>query len=222
MSITPSTIFSRAITSAFDSVSPTRSSMMAASRPSKTGLSTSCQPSRNWASFMRLRRLRTVSSSTLRPFATRAYEIRPPHWNEWGEASARIILMSRSSGVHKAAYPWAKRTRPDIFVWRGPATEAGCQLPRRSCEPRDDNKMFQNKSTTERTEKERLFGVSVIAVVVMAFGALTAILGLLGMLVGFVSGIMDTSRGAGFVQAIVFTYYQIFRSMMHFHPLNHY
>jgi len=61
--------------------------------------------------------------------------------------------------------------------------------------------MFQNKSTTERTEKERPFGVSVIAVVVMAFGALTTILGLLGMLVGFVSGIMDTSRGAGFVFA---------------------
>jgi hypothetical protein len=47
------------------------------------------------------------------------------------------------------------------------------------------------------TDTGRPLGVSVIAVVVMAFGVVTAVLGLLGMLVGFVSGIMDSPRGGG-------------------------
>src|SRR5258705_11292969 len=47
------------------------------------------------------------------------------------------------------------------------------------------------------TDTGRPLGVSVIAVVVMAFGVVTAILGPLGMLVGFVSGIMDSPRGGG-------------------------
>ena len=44
-------------------------------------------------------------------------------------------------------------------------------------------------------ESGRPLGVSAISVVVMAFGVVTAVLGLLGMLVGFVSGIMDAPRG---------------------------
>ena len=44
---------------------------------------------------------------------------------------------------------------------------------------------------------QRPLGVAVLAVVVMAFGVITAVLGLLGMLVGFVSGIMDSPRGGG-------------------------
>ena len=46
-------------------------------------------------------------------------------------------------------------------------------------------------------EHGRPLGVSVIAVVVMAFGAVVAVLGLARMLLGFVSGIMDAPRGAG-------------------------
>ena len=44
---------------------------------------------------------------------------------------------------------------------------------------------------------KRPLGVAVIALVVMAFGALTALFGLAGMLVGSVSGIMDSPRGGG-------------------------
>ena len=44
---------------------------------------------------------------------------------------------------------------------------------------------------------QRPLGVAVIALVVMAFGAVAALLGLAGMLVGFVSGIMDSPRGGG-------------------------
>jgi hypothetical protein len=47
------------------------------------------------------------------------------------------------------------------------------------------------------TDTGRPLGVSVIAVVVMAFGVVTAVLGLLGMLVGFVSGIVDSPQGGG-------------------------
>jgi len=58
--------------------------------------------------------------------------------------------------------------------------------------------MSQNNLLSTQKETGRPFGVTVIAVVVMAFGAITAILGLLGMLTGFVTGIMDPSRGAGY------------------------
>jgi lysylphosphatidylglycerol synthetase-like protein (DUF2156 family) len=58
--------------------------------------------------------------------------------------------------------------------------------------------VIQNKSTDEQKRNERPFGVSLIAVVVMLVGAVTVVLGLLGMLLGFVTGIMDASRGSGF------------------------
>ena len=51
------------------------------------------------------------------------------------------------------------------------------------------------ESTT--AANQRPLGGAVIALVVMAFGALTAVFGLAGMLVGFVSGIMDSPRGGG-------------------------
>ena len=50
-------------------------------------------------------------------------------------------------------------------------------------------------STTAATQ--RPLGVAVVSLVVMAFGVVTAVLGIAGMLVGFVSGIMDSPRGGG-------------------------
>jgi lysylphosphatidylglycerol synthetase-like protein (DUF2156 family) len=56
----------------------------------------------------------------------------------------------------------------------------------------------ENKLTDEQKRNERPFGVSLIALVVMLVGAVTLVLGLLGMLFGFVTGIMDAGRGSGF------------------------
>ena len=57
--------------------------------------------------------------------------------------------------------------------------------------------MTENKTSDEQKRSERPFGVSLIALVVMLVGAVTVVLGLLGMLFGFATGIMDASRGAG-------------------------
>ena len=57
--------------------------------------------------------------------------------------------------------------------------------------------MTENKTSDEQKRSERPFGVSMIALVVMLVGAVTVVLGLLGMLFGFATGIMDASRGAG-------------------------
>lgn len=51
------------------------------------------------------------------------------------------------------------------------------------------------ESTTAASQ--RPLGVTILAVVVMAFGVVAAVVGLLEMLGGFVSGIMGSPRGAG-------------------------
>ena len=57
--------------------------------------------------------------------------------------------------------------------------------------------MVETKTVVVSGNSSRPLGVAVIAVVVVAFGIITALLGLLGMLTGMVTGIMDAPRGSG-------------------------
>ena len=57
--------------------------------------------------------------------------------------------------------------------------------------------MTQQKMVVIAAHSSRPFGVSIIAVLVMLFGVFTALLGLLELTTGAVTGILHTSRGAG-------------------------
>jgi hypothetical protein len=58
--------------------------------------------------------------------------------------------------------------------------------------------MGQKKMVVIAAESSRPFGVSVISVVVILFGLFTALLGVLEYLTGISTGILGTSRGAGY------------------------
>jgi len=56
--------------------------------------------------------------------------------------------------------------------------------------------MAKNTLIGNTGETGRPSGVALIAIVLIAFGIVTAVLGLLGMLTGFVSGLVNAPRGA--------------------------
>jgi len=65
--------------------------------------------------------------------------------------------------------------------------------------------MLRNKLFGQSRTEGRPLGVLLIAIVAVAFGIVTALLGLLGMLTGFVTGLMSSPGGAGreFVAGLV-------------------
>jgi hypothetical protein len=62
----------------------------------------------------------------------------------------------------------------------------------------EGNELVENVTPILKNKTNRPLGVTLIAIVVMVFGAVAALFGLLGMLSGFAIGLMGFPGGAGF------------------------